>query len=271
MDLVSAIVAGLLQGILEWVPVSSEGFLFAYFSLIGLSPLHSFLLAIFFHIPTALAAILYFGGEYKEFLSLKWIRKRSRLDDYLIIATLSTAITAVPLYLLYKYTLSNLEDLVMRASYFVLFLVGIAMIITAIAIRKVASQENFKSLESGSNNDYVAVGLIQGFAIIPGVTRSGVTMAALIWRNFSNEDVVRGSFLLAPIVSIGAFLLEFLTGDFSLMQLDFVWVSVALITAFVVSLLSIKIMLDIARRLSYWKFLIIIGLIMVLINLLYLI
>ena len=96
-------------------------------------------------------------------------------------------------------------------------------------------------------------------------------MAALVWKNFSNEDVARCSFPLAPIVSIGAFLLEFLTGDFSLIQLDFVWVSVALTTAFVVSLLSIKIMLDIARKLSYWKFLITIGLIMVLINLFYLV
>ncbi|MGQ4892317.1 MAG: undecaprenyl-diphosphate phosphatase [Candidatus Njordarchaeia archaeon] len=270
MDLIFAVIAGVLQGVLEWIPISSEGFLFAYFSLIGLSPLQAFFLAIFFHIPTALAAILYFWGEYREFLSFKWIKKRSRLDEYLIIATVATAITAVPLYLFYRYALSNLESLVMRVSYISLLLVGLAMIVTAIFVRNLSANQNFKDLYSGSNKDFIYVGLIQGFAIIPGVTRSGVTMAALIWRKFSNNDVIKGSFLLAPIVSIGAFLLEFITGDLSLTQLDYTWIMVAMITAFLVSLLSIKIMLEIAKGLSYWKFLITIGSIMVAVNAYYL-
>ncbi len=270
MDLLEAVIAGLIQAFLEWIPVSSEGFLFSYFSFIGMSISQAFVFAIFFHVPTALAALVYFWKDFRKFFSLKWIREFDEVNKFLITSTLSTAVTAVPLYLAYKFALESLESIIIEFSYVSLLIVGVTMIVTGLLLKPVARLNNGKFIEKGTLKDYVTVGLIQGFAIIPGVTRSGVTIAALIWRGFHKEEVIRGSFLLAPFVSLGAFALELITGDINVSIIPFQILMTSLGIAFLVSIVVIKGMLEVAKKLDYRKFLIFIGLLMAIVNLIYL-
>ena len=264
-------IAGILQGILEWIPISSEGILFVYFSYVHLDPLTAFVLAISFHLPTALAAIIYFNKEFKILFSLKWLKETNKETEFILIGSIATAVVAIPLYFAYKILLSNMENVVESASFLSLLLVGLAMTVTGLSIRTIEINEGAKKrLSDGALRDYILVGLIQGLAIIPGVTRSGVTIAALIWRGFDKEDVMRGSFLLAPIVSIGAFVLEIIAGDLSLTTIFSSEILLALLVALFVSILSIRGILFLVRRMTYWKFLVFIGSIMLTFNLIYL-
>ncbi len=272
MDALIFLIAGFLQGVLEWIPISSEGILFVYFSYVNLNSLTAFILAISFHLPTALAAIIYFNREFKLLLSFKWLKKIDKEVEFILVGSIATAMVAIPLYFAYKFLLANMEGLVENASFLSLLLVGLAMIITGLSIRNLEDKANVKKrLTDGTLRDYFMVGLIQGLAIIPGVTRSGVTIAALVWRNFDKEDVMKGSFLLAPIVSIGAFSLEVLLGDLSPSMILRSEILLALLAAFLVSIVFIKGILLLVQRMTYWKFLVFIGAIMLTFNLFYLI
>jgi len=259
--------AGIIQGVLEWIPISSEGFLFVYFSTVGIDPVNSFLLSIAFHLPTAIAAIIYFHKDFSRLLMFKF---REKTVEFLVVSSFSTALTAIPLYFIYKQTLATLELFIKEASLVVFFIVGLAMIITGLFIRHIQLDVRYKKLENGTRLDYFLVGLIQGLAIIPGVTRSGVTIAAFIWRRFEKEDVIRGSFLMAPIVSLGALLLELVVGDIKIVDITNDYIIYALVTALIISFLTIDAILRIVRNMPYWKFLIFIGVIMVLVNIFYL-
>jgi len=271
LDIIQAIISGLLQGLLEWVPVSSEGILLIFFSLIGEDITLAFIFAVAMHLPTGIAAIVYFKSEYYQILRDICNGHREGLIQYIIYATGATVVTAVPLYIIYREFLRNLEDLLKFYSAAILVIVGITMIVVGSLLKNVNKEGGYKDLTSGTRKDYILVGLIQGIAILPGVTRSGVTIAALVWRKFQKEDVIRGSFILAPIVSIGAFVVELIFGDFQASALKETWLIIAFITALITSIMSIKIMLEIAKKLEYWKLLIVIGLIMVALNMIYVI
>ena len=262
------IIAGIIQGILEWIPISSEGFLFIYFTAIGMNPIYAFVLSVAFHLPTAIAAFIYFHRDFKKLILLKF---GDKTVEFLVISTISTAITAIPLYIAYKSTLSALESTIKEASVIVFLIVGFTMVATGFFVKSVNRKISYKKIEEGDILDYFLVGLIQGLAIIPGVTRSGVTMAALIWRRFDKEDVIRGSFLMAPIVSLGALFLELILGDIEVSQITSNHILLSLTVALIVSLLTIDGILKIVRNLSYWKFLIFIGVLMIIINSIYLI
>ena len=272
MDALIFVVAGILQGVLEWIPISSEGILFVYFSYVNLNSLTAFILAISFHLPTALAAMIYFNREFKSLFSFKWFKEINREVEFILVGSTASAITAIPLYFAYKLLLTNIKGFVENASFLSLLIVGLAMIITGLSVKSVGSESGTKKhLYNGTLKDFFLVGLIQGLAIIPGVTRSGVTIAALVWRNFDKEDVMKGSFLLAPIVSIGAFMLEVVVGDLSPSMILRSYILLALLATFLVSVVFIKGILLIVKRMAYWKFLVFIGSIMLAFNLLYLI
>lgn len=180
-----------IQGISEFLPISSSAHLLVAPWLLNLTdPGLGFDAAI--HIGTAVALIAFF---YKDFLKL-W-RDRSPLLQYIIIASVPAAIFG---FLGDKWIETQLHD-----SSVAPLIVGVGMIVFSFLLLYI---DNTARLERDSSKlslkDTLVVGFAQVLALIPGTSRSGITMTAGLWRGLKREDAARFSFLLAAPISLGA-------------------------------------------------------------------
>ncbi len=244
MDFFTAIIAGLIQGIFEWLPISSQGNLLGIFVWLGSNPQEAIRLAVMLHIGTLLAAIIYFREEIKKMLYFKGqnekeIKENRTLLKFIIIATVATAITAIPCYLF-------LEEMLGTSVTFVLLLLAIFLIITGVI------QIVKKNVGDGkiSTKNAILTGLGQGFSVLPGVSRSGTTTSVLLFRGFKPEESFRISFIMSiPAVFLAdvayGILKGFVFDEFAIL---------ALVIAFVVGLLSMDLLIKFARKINFAYF-----------------
>ena len=272
-----AVILGLIQGCLEWIPVSSEAFLMIYLiSVVKLDPSTALAISLLLHFSTMLTVLLFFKKEFKEALNtLINILNRDKENNIrgksvfklLWTSLLGSAISGGAIFILYINLLAIVEESFLEfAGLVILALIGIAMIFTGLIMRK--SFKGFKSLEDLNYMDGLLGGLIQGLAVIPGISRSGVTLTFFLYRKLKKEDAVVCSFLIyvpAVILSTSYYLLS---GDIIniIRDVNVLFLSIAFISSFVISLLTIKSFVYIAEKLSFSKFLIFFGLLIFLFN-----
>jgi len=235
MDLFQAVILGISQGIFEWLPVSSQGQVAALsVALFGIPADEALGYAIFLHIGTLLAAALYFRKELSEMLK----GENKKLRNFILIAVLATGITALPAYIFLKS--------IPLTGFVLLILIAILLFVTGYLQNVQSKNTNPEMAKKNS----VILGLAQGFSVLPGISRSGVTTAVLLLEGFTPEKAFRISFLLSvPSVLIGemAFsVLEPITFDFSAI--------VALLFAFVFGYLSIDVLIKLAHRVNFSVF-----------------
>ncbi|MHA1796309.1 MAG: undecaprenyl-diphosphate phosphatase, partial [Promethearchaeota archaeon] len=203
------IILAFIQGILEWLPVSSEGFLVLFSVNIFHEPEASaFQLALYFHLGTALAVLVKYWRDYWDAFT-----KNRDVLRFLIFATLATGIFGIPLYLLLKNFLNSsaVTGLILTG------LIGITLMITGLLLKagkmKTTNQIAFSERKIG---DEILLGLCQGIAIIPGISRSGTTVTYLLLRGYKKEDAFYMSFLISLPAVIGAVLFDlFVSQDFT--------------------------------------------------------
>jgi undecaprenyl-diphosphatase len=238
MDFITAIIAGIIQGIFEWLPISSQGNLLGIFVFLGQNPAEALKLAIMLHIGTLLAAIIYFRKEIREIL--KWEDKESKeLGKFLIIATLATAITAIPAFLI-------LESILLQGIEFVLLALAILLIITG-------ALQLFKKVKGKGELNFknaIFTGLGQGFSVLPGVSRSGTTTAVLAFTGFKPEKAFRVSFLMSIpailLAELGYGLLKgFVINEFAI---------IALFVSFIIGFLSMDLLIKFAKKINFAYF-----------------
>ena len=244
MDFLTAIIAGLMQGIFEWLPISSQGNLLGIFVWLGSNPQEAIRLAVMLHIGTLLAAIVYFRKEIKQMLFTKGQNENEKRENkilltFIIIATLATIITAVPCYFF-------LEELLGSSVTFILLILTILLIITGtIQLMK-------KKVGDGklTTKNAILTGLGQGFSVLPGISRSGTTTSVLLFRGFKPEDAFKISFIMSiPAV----FLADVAYGIFKGFIFD-EFAILALAIAFVVGLLSMDILIKLAKKINFAYF-----------------
>ncbi|MCG2690371.1 undecaprenyl-diphosphate phosphatase [Candidatus Parcubacteria bacterium] len=231
------IISGILQGIFEWLPVSSEGIvaLFNKYFSAGFNPLD---LALFLHLGTLLAVLVYFRKDFWRILLLK----DKKLFRFLLIATTISLIIAFPLY--------KIASSVALGGW-LLFLTGFGLLATAF-LHKTKKQ----NLSLQGNKLAFLVGFLQGLSVIPGVSRSGATIFGLSFGEREPREVLRLSYLMsAPVVAASSLFL-LLKGDFTF-NFD---VGLALFFAFIVGFLSLKILLKVVEKVNFFKFALIFGL-----------
>ena len=205
MPLYQAIVLAIVQGLTEFLPVSSTGHLILFPWLLGWKdPGLTFDVAL--HAGTLLAVVLYFWRMWVEMLLAaagigdskdpEFHHKR-RLFGLLVAGTIPGAFAG---YAFEKAAESGLRTPVVIAA---------ALIVVALAMwaGEVATRDN-KRLMQINLPDAVLVGIAQAFAVIPGVSRSGSTMTAGLFRNMKRETAARFSFLLSAPIIAGAVLLK---------------------------------------------------------------
>ena len=203
MDLFQAILLGIVQGIAEPLPISSSGHLILVPWLLGW-PKHSLTFDVALHGGTALAIILYFWKDWIAlagafFASLRdrdfTSDHRRRLVWYIVVASLPGAIAGVILE-------STVEDAVRTPWLVALLLIAMGAILL-LADRFSRHQRSLSRLNLA---DAIIIGIAQAFALIPGVSRSGITITTALFRQMSRPDAARFSFLLSGPIVTGAFL-----------------------------------------------------------------
>ncbi len=209
MQIGDTIILGLAQGITEFLPVSSSGHLFLLQTWQGVAP--SITLEILLHVGTLVAVIGFFWKEILRIIREMFLKGGDKLGWKLLTATIFTA----PLGLLIQEYFS---------SEMTIPLVGITLVITAILI---VAAEWFrpKKIQIFSWNIALVLGLIQGIAVLPGISRSGLTIAFLIFLGIGRRKSAEISFLLSIPTIIGALVFSFGEADFSSLTVDMsVWI-----------------------------------------------
>src|SRR4030042_445914 len=200
MDFLQAIFLGLVQGLTEWLPVSSSGHLVIAQNLMGLEVPVAFDIAL--HAGTLLAVFVFFRKDI--LMLLKSLRKPSlknpdfRLLFYVILGTIPTAIIGLAF-------LEFFESLFLSTK-----AVGLGLLITGVLLLLSRYGKSGRTLDGKRS---LLVGIFQGFSIAPDISRSGATISGGLLSGVKREEVFRFSFILSIPAILGASLLE--VGDIS--------------------------------------------------------
>lgn len=246
---------GLLQGVLEWLPISSQGNLvLLMLYLLSVEAGKALELAVFLHIGTLLSATLYFRRELIEALgSLKGEDSHDRgrrLLVFLLSATAVTGLLGFPLFLLAKITATTLGEGLIA-------LTGTALILNGLSQRRGEGVRGVRGTSNLTLMDGVTVGLAQGLSALPGVSRSGITTTVLLLRGFKGNEALRLSFLLSiPAVLSAEAGMTLLSG---LPSFDMGTLFLAGAASFASSLLSIHGLMKLARRMRFWLLCVLLG------------
>jgi undecaprenyl-diphosphatase len=238
MQILEALILGIVQGITEWLPVSSSGHLVIFQELFKIQA--SVFFDILLHLGTLLVILLVFWRDIlkllKALFTLNFKSKYGRLVLFILIGSIPTGLIGYFFHDLFTGFFSNL------------LVVGIALILTGILLffskRKLGNKElNYK-------NSFL-IGVMQGIAIIPGISRSGATIGFGLLKGIDRKEVVRFSFLLFIPAVIGAAIFE---GSKVGVSEGFLVSLVGVLSAVVVGYFSLKILIKLIYRNKFHNF-----------------
>jgi undecaprenyl-diphosphatase len=237
-EIVKAAVLGVVQGITEFLPISSSAHLLALEEILDFH-LEGVAFDVSLHLATLLAVIAYFRGEI-----LRLVRGERRLRILLCIA-LATAPVGVAGFLLADF----------RASIPPGFAVG-GWLFSAAYLLATRGRGGATPYDRISAGRAVAVGCAQALSICPGVSRSGATIAAGLWLGLSREGAARFSFLIAIPAMLGAGLHEGLKLAKAPEVPDGFWAlcAVGAPAALAVGLLAIHVLMKVVREDAFHRF-----------------
>ena len=261
MSVFESIILGAVQGIAEWLPVSSEGMIvLVKNNFFGGGPLADTIkMALFLHLGTFLAVLIYFRKDVKN-VSLRFFGKEKSEESgkilrFIIIATLISGVLGWGLLEL----LTNLENSIILTTRFINVAIAVLLAITGVAQLKKKKNSGHRSASELKDGDSVLLGIAQGAAVLPGLSRSGLTVSVLLLRNFQDTQALRLSFLLSlPIVLAGNIILNFNQAIFSLDNL------IAFFSSFVFGYITINLFIKLAKKINFgWFAVIFAGLVFV--------
>ena|SRR5437773_8038397 len=192
-DLTAAVILGLVQGLTEFLPVSSTAHLILVSDALRLDPATfglSFDVAL--HLGTALAVLLYFARTWLGLLG-DLVARRWRMPLLVIVGTLPAAVAGL--------LLQSLVERTLRDPIWIVVGLVIGSVIFVVAERVARQQRTMGEL---SLADAVLMGAAQAVALLPGISRSGITISAGLFRDLRRDEATRFSFLLATPVILGA-------------------------------------------------------------------
>jgi len=253
-DALVGVLAGLVQGLLEWLPVSSEGGVALVLAAAGRDPAVAVRFALVLHAGTALAALAYYRAPVRVGLVRAAGGRLAPAGRFVVVATLASGVVGIAAY-------AALEELLAavvaggpeRAGGAFLGLVGVALVATGV-LQRIAGRETGDpagglGARPPALRDAVLVGCLQGLAVVPGISRSGVTVGALLLRGYDGPTAFRLSFLLAIPASVGAAGLALADGAVPALAPATL---LALGVAAAVGYLTVDALLRVARELPFW-------------------
>jgi undecaprenyl-diphosphatase len=251
MTYIDAVILGVVQGLTEFLPISSSGHLILTRTLFGMSDINGLAFDSMLQLATALAVIVYFFPDL-WLLAQTGLRKLGRLpvnkrDETLMYALMIATVPAVILGL----SLETLMESVFRNPLFVagILLLGSFLFIYAEWVYHKTPQTNVMTVKKGFQ-----IGLFQSLALLPGMSRSGATIAGGMLLGLSRSEAARFSFLMAVPVITGAGLKKFIELLSSEETVQWIPVFIGSSVAFIVGLFAIHFMLRFVQKNSLWPF-----------------
>jgi len=238
MKNIDAFILGVVQGIAEFLPISSSGHLVIMQSILGIEqPGNTF--EIIVHLGTLASIIVVFFKDIKKIVSLSYKNKNRKFIYCIIIGTLPSIFVGLG----FKNQIQSLFENV--------FAVGIALIFTGLFLflsRYIKEQDKELSIAKAT-----IIGLSQSVAIIPGVSRSGMTITFALLLGLSSKEAAKFSFLLAIPVILGAGLITMMdiNNGFSI-SMD--TVLIGFFTSFITGILSLKWLLKTLEKGEFYYF-----------------
>lgn len=225
---------GIIQGVTEFLPVSSSGHLYLFNSFF---PFQSNPLAfiVLLHFATLLAVIFFFFPDIKQCL------KNKKTISNIIIITLLTAVVAV---VIKQFLIS-----VFSGKYFL----AASFSSTAVILLCTKSYNGRKTISMLSLNDILLIGLLQGISALPGISRSGITIAILLKLGFDAKESFKFSFLASIPIIFAAFILEGPT-LLTIHNISFLNILFGFIAAFFSGLFALKLLKGSIDKQIFYKF-----------------
>lgn len=238
MTVFQALILGIVQGLGEFLPISSSAHLVLIPWLFGWAD-HGLTFDVALHVGTLLAVVIYFWHDWLRLLKgaiTPGPSREKRLFWYLIAATVPGALIG--------FALENYAETVFRAP----LLIGTMLILMGIILYLADRRPQARELETMRFSDAMWIGLSQALAIIPGVSRSGSTMTAARLLSLNREDAAKFSFLMSTPIVFGAGVLKLRHLTLDAINLPFV---VGVLSSFAVGILSISFLLQYLRRSNF--------------------
>jgi len=260
--MVESIVLGVIQGITEWLPISSEGILiFAkvnfFESTLAMNKLISY--ALFLHLGTFFAALVYFRKDVivltKELFNYRKAEKDTKkLLNFYISVTIISGFTGLVVLEVIK----RFEENITITGKGLTLMIGVLLLVTALLQFK-NKKEKSKEIDQLKRVDSFILGIAQGASILPGLSRSGLTISAFLLRGFKESEALKLSFLMSLPVILGGNI--FLNLDSFIISREML---IGFICSFLLGIFTIHMLLKIANKLNFGWFIFLFALIVIL-------
>lgn len=246
MSLIEAIILGIVQGLTEFLPVSSSGHLELVKFLFGNSLVaeESLLFTVSVHAATALSTIVIFRKDileiFKGLFQFEW-NESSKFSLYIIISMVPAAFVGV-----------FFDDMLEQLFSGQVLLVGFMLIITALLLILADRAKNTN--KSVGWKEAVIIGIAQTIAILPGISRSGATISTSVILGIDRTKAARFSFLMVVPLIMGKIAKDLLGGEFMMEDDKLYMILIASLAAFISGLLACKWMISLVRNSNLYYF-----------------
>jgi len=246
MEIIDAILLGIIQGLTEFLPVSSSGHLELGKAILGDNsiPKESLLFTVVLHFATALSTIVVFRKD--VWLILKGILKFQWNDDLQFVSKI--AISMIPAVIVGLFFEEQLEQLFSGN----ILLVGCMLIVTAALLFFADKAKNTHKKVSFSNA--FVIGISQAIAMLPGISRSGATISTSVLLGNDKTKAARFSFLMVVPLIFGKIAKDIFSGELTYEASNFTTLSIGFIAAFISGLFACTWMIKLVKssKLSYF-------------------
>lgn len=250
-EFVVAVVAGIVQGVVEWLPVSSQGNLSIVLTVLGISPSEALQFALFLQAGTTISAAVYYHQDIREAMRVvpEWrvgsaFSGVTAMPSFVVVASFATGVVGIPLYVFAIEAVGELSGGVFIAA------IGGLLVMTGV-LQWVSDTVSGGLRKEPGLVDAVLIGSLQGLSILPGVSRSGITMSALLLRRYDAPEAFRLSFLLAIPAGVGAGAITMASAG-GVPGVSPAAAVVALVTSAVIGYVMIGSLLRIVERIAFW-------------------
>ena len=249
MEWFEAIILGLLQGLTEFLPVSSSGHLIIGKELLGIEAADDLVFEVLVHAATVLSTIVVFRKQLWDLLKGFFKFKNNDQTDYV----LKICVSMIPVFIVGVFFKDFVEGLFQS-----IFVVGIALVCTSLLLffsdmvsgprRKVSLSERKNYRNGISYWQAFVVGLSQAVAVVPGLSRSGTTISTGLICGVRRDVMAQSSFLMVLVPILGEAFLQLVGGDMGSSAIGALPLVLGFLSAFVSGLFACKVMIALVKK-----------------------
>jgi undecaprenyl-diphosphatase len=233
-----ALVLGLVQGLTEFLPVSSSGHLVIFRELLGAEAPQDLVFEITVHVATVLATIVVFRKQIIDLLQGLFKFKYNAQTDFI----LKLVVSMIPVAIVGVFFKDKVE-----ALFSSLTVVGCALLVTALLLF-LSDRAKKKGDGDITFGQALIMGLGQAVAVVPGLSRSGTTISAGLLSGASRNKVAEFSFLMVLVPILGEAFLDLVGGDAAASSIGTLPLAIGFIAAFVSGLFACKAMIALVKK-----------------------